>query len=525
MGFGAEMKDFSAGFESGMKIGKARADIRKARAEAKTAEGPNADDLAAIPDGGTGGAKLETKINSPDTSSGAPASGGGKGATGDEVAWKDASPEQKALLNTIAGPESGGRYNVIYGGGTFNDFKDHPRQDVRIRTGPNANRTSSAAGKYQFIGSTWDRIAKAYHLDDFSPENQDKAAWYLATEEYGKKTGRDLSTDLKSGDPKIIAGIGPALKGQWTSLPGGIEQGTNTDKFVSTFDSQLKKFSDPNYKPTDTAATPAAAPAAAAPAKADANAPVLPEDTVGPVAGNQFNRQMVDQAPATKSAVAGWLDADTAKQVDPNLLRVAERARKDNPDLFALNPRTKTIRSEADQKEMVDKGWSKTMKSKHREGKALDLVPINPDTKQPDPDYKVGYSKIAEAMRRAAQQEGVNVEWGGDWKSFKDQPHWQVSQLEQQQLEGGGAMPPNPNDQSQPTMFAATGGVIPEPAYADGGTVNPAGDPDKYNAARAYTQAIPQTTGTAATPRKIKLSGSTADTSGGGTTPAWRSRG
>src|SRR4029079_16115026 len=85
MGFGAEMKDFSAGFESGMKIGKALADIRKARAEAKTAEGPNADDLAAIPDGGTGGAKLETKINSPDTSSGAPASGCGKGATGDEV--------------------------------------------------------------------------------------------------------------------------------------------------------------------------------------------------------------------------------------------------------------------------------------------------------------------------------------------------------------------------------------------------------------------------------------------------------
>ena len=37
-------------------------------------------------------------------------------------------------------------------------------------------------------------------------------------------------------------------------------------------------------------------------------------------------------------------------------------------------------------------------------------------------------------MRKAAQDEGVSdLSWGGDWKSFQDKPHWQVSQLEQEQ--------------------------------------------------------------------------------------------
>jgi peptidoglycan L-alanyl-D-glutamate endopeptidase CwlK len=29
-------------------------------------------------------------------------------------------------------------------------------------------------------------------------------------------------------------------------------------------------------------------------------------------------------------------------------------------------------------------------------------------------------------VKRAAQEVGVPVEWGGDWKSFKDGPHWQL---------------------------------------------------------------------------------------------------
>ncbi|TIN20584.1 MAG: hypothetical protein E5Y51_02310 [Mesorhizobium sp.] len=172
-------------------------------------------------------------------------SGGRTDYHGDQLAWTDAAPYQKAFLNTLAGPESGGRYDVIYGGSKFSDFSHHPNQAVRIQTGPNAGRTSSAAGKYQFLGSTWDDQAQKLGLTDFSPVNQDKAAWNLAAETYKAKTGQDLATVLQSGDPSAIAGVGNALRGVWTSLPGGIEQGTTTDRFVAAYQRALGSGASP----------------------------------------------------------------------------------------------------------------------------------------------------------------------------------------------------------------------------------------------------------------------------------------
>jgi muramidase (phage lysozyme) len=130
-------------------------------------------------------------------------------------------PEGRALLDHIAGPESAGLYNVRYGGKLFAGFADHPRVDEPITSGPDAGKTSSAAGRYQFLGSTWDAQKKKLGLKDFSPENQDAAAWDLAQTEYKAKTGKDLLGVLKSGDQAAISDVPRQLSGQWSSLPGG----------------------------------------------------------------------------------------------------------------------------------------------------------------------------------------------------------------------------------------------------------------------------------------------------------------
>nr|WP_248311801.1 glycoside hydrolase family protein [Bosea sp. ASV33] len=129
----------------------------------------------------------------------------------------------------------------MYGGKKFDSYADHPRVNVPITSGPNAGRTSSAAGRYQFLASTWDAQAKKLGLKDFSPANQDLAAYDLAKTVYGKKTGRDLDADLKSKDPGVISGIGAALAGTWTSLPGGIEQGQGSGRFHSSFNRFLQR--------------------------------------------------------------------------------------------------------------------------------------------------------------------------------------------------------------------------------------------------------------------------------------------
>ena len=171
----------------------------------------------------------------------APKWAGGKDAPAKvQASAANISPEGRALLDTIASTEANS-YNVIYGGRKFDSYDDHPRVSVPIGSGPNAGRTSSAGGRYQFLGSTWDAQKRKLGLPDFSPASQDIAAFDLAKTVYRQKTGRDLDADLKSKDPAILSGIGSALAGTWTSLPGGIEQGQGSGRFVSSFNKFLQR--------------------------------------------------------------------------------------------------------------------------------------------------------------------------------------------------------------------------------------------------------------------------------------------
>jgi muramidase (phage lysozyme) len=153
----------------------------------------------------------------------------------------DITPLQRSFLNAMRGGESGGRYNVMYGGKTFDSFADHPRQPQPILSGPNAGRMSTAAGADQFLAGTWDEAKNALGLPDFSPKSQDRAAIWLAARDYKKRTGRDLWADVDAaqGDPARLNIIGGALSGTWTSLPGGIEPNKATAGFGQRFATEL----------------------------------------------------------------------------------------------------------------------------------------------------------------------------------------------------------------------------------------------------------------------------------------------
>jgi len=145
------------------------------------------------------------------------------------------TPEADALLNAIAKTESGGDWNVIYGGQRFNDYSSHPGVMVTIKSGPNKGQKSSAAGKFQITKTTYDRVAPKLGIADFSPESQKQIAWYLANEDYGP----GLQQALESGDPAAIKSVATRLSSTWTSLPSGIESGTNGTKFLADYNRSL----------------------------------------------------------------------------------------------------------------------------------------------------------------------------------------------------------------------------------------------------------------------------------------------
>lgn len=94
------------------------------------------------------------------------------------------SPENNllAFLALIRKFESNDRYDVMYGGKTFNDYSQHPNVAVPINLPGYEGKVSTAAGAYQFIFKTWRNLASRLSLTDFSPASQDAAAVELLSE-------------------------------------------------------------------------------------------------------------------------------------------------------------------------------------------------------------------------------------------------------------------------------------------------------------------------------------------------------
>lgn len=106
--------------------------------------------------------------------------------------------------------------------------------------------------------------------------------------------------------------------------------------------------------------------------------------------------------------------------VHPDLVRVIERAIAITPIDFRV---TEGLRTAARQRELVSAGASRTMRSRHLTGHAVDVVALVGGKVRWDWPL---YPQIAAAVKQAARELGVPVEWGGDWPRFRDGPHFQL---------------------------------------------------------------------------------------------------
>jgi len=85
---------------------------------------------------------------------------------------------------------------------------------------------------------------------------------------------------------------------------------------------------------------------------------------------------------------------------------------------------TEGMRTLERQKQLMAAGASKTLKSRHLTGHAVDLaVIVGGEVRW---DWPL-YSTLAGIVKAAAHTLDTEIEWGGDWKSFKDGPHFQLS--------------------------------------------------------------------------------------------------
>ena len=116
----------------------------------------------------------------------------------------------------------------------------------------------------------------------------------------------------------------------------------------------------------------------------------------------------------------GAKSKERLKGAHPDLVRVVERAIQLTEVDFTVLEGLRTV---ARQQQLVKSGASKTMRSRHLTGHAVDLAAVIDGEVRWDWPL---YHKIAKAVKQAAAELKVPIEWGGDWRTFKDGPHWQL---------------------------------------------------------------------------------------------------
>lgn len=106
--------------------------------------------------------------------------------------------------------------------------------------------------------------------------------------------------------------------------------------------------------------------------------------------------------------------------VHPDLVRVVHKAAEITDLDFVV---IEGLRTQARQDELFRQGASQTTNGRHVTGHAVDVAAkVGNDIRW---DWPL-YDRLAKVFKKAAALVNVPIEWGGDWKSFKDGPHFQL---------------------------------------------------------------------------------------------------
>ena len=124
---------------------------------------------------------------------------------------------------------------------------------------------------------------------------------------------------------------------------------------------------------------------------------------------------------------------DNMKGLHPDLIRVLNRALQTSPHMLVV---TEGLRTLERQRELLRIGATKTLKSRHLKqadgyGHAFDFYALVDSNS----DGKVSFEEmsnvrlmlpVANAIKAAAKEEKVALTYGGDWRKFRDYPHFEL---------------------------------------------------------------------------------------------------
>lgn len=120
------------------------------------------------------------------------------------------------------------------------------------------------------------------------------------------------------------------------------------------------------------------------------------------------------------SIVLGQRSLSRLEGVHPDLARVVKKAAAISDLDFTVLEGLRTLQR---QRQLFANKATRTMNSRHLTGHAVDLAPwIGGKVSW---DWPL-YHRLAKIVKAAAAAENVPITWGGDWRTFKDGPHWEL---------------------------------------------------------------------------------------------------